>query len=276
MTQIGPEPSPSPAAAPSPTPAPGVETTSLDPRWVRKMVIMIIASGGFSLWGLYDAMVAYPDRGRTVARYDLRELIRVAEQDRRLDQVSTPEPTKEYERLSVGKPVNAFDQAKLQWLESLHRVGELDPTHTTIDDPTALRDSLDAEFAKNPGQTKPSSLSAWDIPVQWGIFGVCGLIALYLVGLFLKVKGTRFTWNAVERKLGLPGGASIVPSDLADIDKRKWHKFFVTLGIRPEHPTLGGKSVTLDLYRHARLEGWILEMEEASGLTPQERAAEGA
>jgi len=273
LSETGPETSRGPQASPDPAPAgePGVQTTTLEVRWVRKMIIMILAAGGFCLWGLYDAMVAYPARGELVARYDLREVIRVAELENKLAKVDTPEPSKEYERLSVGTPVDQFDQAKLHWLESLHRVGQLNPTHTTVHDPVARKNELDAEFAKTPGQSKPSPLSAWDIPVQWGIFGVCGAITLYLIVLMLKVKSTRYTWEARERRLGLPGGASIVPSDLDEFDKRRWHKFFVTMRVKPGHAPLGGKTVTLDLYRFAKLEGWVLEMEEASGLTPLEK-----
>lgn len=273
MTDEGTPPTPADAPAATPSDAPGaVESTTLDVRWVRKMIIMILAAGGFSLWGLYDANVAYPARGVLVSEYHLRDLIRVAKDDSKLARVNTPEPTKEFERLSVGKPVDAFEEAKREWLESLTRVGRLKPEYTTFTDPIAKMNELDAEFAKTPGQSMPSPLSAWDIPVQWGIFGVCGAITVYLLFLYLKVKATRYTWLATDKRLGLPGGHSLVPSDLAEVDKRKWHKFFVTLRIRPGHATLGDRAITLDLYRYAKLEGWVLEMEEASGLAPAEVA----
>ncbi len=64
--------------------------------------------------------------------------------------------------------------------------------------------------------------------------------------------------------LGLPGGHSLTPADLTDVDKRKWDKFFVSLVVKPGHATLGGKEVALDLLRYEPLEDWVLEMEKAA------------
>ncbi len=90
---------------------------------------------------------------------------------------------------------------------------------------------------------------------------MCWGFALYLIVLWVRVAAKTYTWDAAHQQLGLPGGASLVPTDLADVDKRKWHKFFVTLEINDTHPKLAGQGVTLDLYRYVPLEEWVLEME---------------
>ena len=54
------------------------------------------------------------------------------------------------------------------------------------------------------------------------------------------------------------------PFEPAQADKRKWDKFIVFLKVREGHDTLGGQEVRVDTYRHAHVEGWILEMERTA------------
>lgn len=75
-------------------------------------------------------------------------------------------------------------------------------------------------------------------------------------------------------RLGVPGGASVVPADVEVFDRRKWDKFLVFLKIKPEHPQLGGKEVKLDLYQYEPLEAWYLEMHRSA--RPEDFAEEDA
>lgn len=262
------------ATTPSATPT---HVTTLERRWVFKMVVMIVVLAGFAVWAYYDATVAYPKRGEKVADSDLRELLRIAADEGKSNQVSTPDPVAELGRLAGKTTGSAFEQAKLQWLSSLSLIGRVSPEHTTITDPVAKKTELDTAAAKNPND-KPNRLSPWDIPAQWAILAVCGAIAIWLIILYLRVAATKYRWDENTKTLFLPGDHALVPSDIVDFDKRKWHKFLIFLGIRPEHPTLGGKTVKLDLYRHAFLESWVLEMErivKPESAEPSEPGAPG-
>ena len=54
--------------APPPPAGPDAPTvTSLERRWLVRMIVLFVLFGGFAVWGLYDATVAYPARGRAVA-----------------------------------------------------------------------------------------------------------------------------------------------------------------------------------------------------------------
>ncbi len=246
------------------------ESTSLDRRWAFRIGLMTLGLLVFSLWGFFDATVAYPNRGKKVAESDLRELIRTASDQGKIDQVSTPEPVEELKRLTEREReqggLKPLEQAKQRWLEALSRVGQLTPDHTVIANVSEKKAQLEEAAAKETGQETPSRLTFWDIPAQWGIMVVCGVLGLWLAGLIARVASVKYRWDGTTKTLFLPGGDSIRPSDIAEFDKRKWHKFLIELRIRPEHATLGGKTVKLDLFRYAKLEGWVLEMEEASGL----------
>ncbi|CAN0504206.1 unnamed protein product [Laminaria digitata] len=68
----------------------------------------------------------------------------------------------------------------------------------------------------------------------------------------------------------LPGGASITPDDLEEVDNRKWDKFIVFLKIKGAHASLGGQEVSVDTYQHRFVEDWILAMEAKAFPSQQE------
>jgi hypothetical protein len=108
------------------------------------------------------------------------------------------------------------------------------------------------------GQNKPSPLSAFDMIFQW-IFVAVGFIGgpwILLTILRSKAKARQITFEPGQQRLGLPGGVSITPTDIKDIDKRKWHKFYCTV------QTTDGKAHELDLLRYTPLEDWVLAMEK--------------
>ncbi|TVQ60861.1 MAG: hypothetical protein EA378_10580 [Phycisphaerales bacterium] len=270
---------------------PDVQKTTINRPWAIKSAIIGLAFLAFGLWGLYDALVAYPKRGvgyalkaeqlYLQAAHDMGRILRAG--------VETPdaELTELRRRAAAGEQLNAREAQLMEWLEALGTVGRLDPAFTDLprdrgDDPVGAAVRADAEGADPEPvpvridggvsrlqelntywatRTPPKKLRGYDIPSQWVILAIGGGVGLYVGFLFFKVGTTTYRWEPGAKALTLPGGATILPSDLDDVDKRKWEKFLVFLKIREGHETLGGQEIKLDLYRHAPLEDWVLEME---------------
>ncbi len=104
----------------------------------------------------------------------------------------------------------------------------------------------------------PTPLSPFDLPVQW-LFVATGLgLSAYLIFLLVRCKSTavRTRFDPAAQRLSLPGGVEFTPADLEDLDKRQWHKFFVTAVLKD------GSHHKLDLLRYVPLEEWVLAMEQ--------------
>lgn len=123
--------------------------------------------------------------------------------------------------------------------------------------PDAVLKDLNAYWDTTKQKT-PAALNAYDLPSQWIIVVVCYGCAVYVMFLLIRARLKKFQYAPEEKRLILPGGVSIVPADLKDLDKRRWHKFFVTLNLK------NGNSYPLDLLRYVPLEDWILQMEKAA------------
>ncbi|MBY0313366.1 MAG: hypothetical protein K2W85_14960 [Phycisphaerales bacterium] len=178
-----------------------------------------------------------------------------------------------------------MELAKLEWLDALARawrlntalkpLGELKgPDRTLKYDMTKAEgvsvaksdqaksalslQALSGELTAVWNTTKqPKPLSGFDMPVQF-LFIVLGYgLGLYLLFLLVKAKAMagQFQWDESAQRLTLPGGASFVPTDIEDLDKRLWHKYYVTI------ITKSG-SHKLDLLRYVPLEDWVLAMEK--------------
>lgn len=268
-----------PAAAPH-TPHAAKVRSRLSRKWVYKMVGIAVFLVGFGVWGLYDALVAYPRRGeRASEAFEFDYLRQVPASD--LFTAGIPDPRAELARLrekQASTTLAPTEAALERWLDSLGLVGRLDgPTATAIprtdfrgDEVTDARErlrTLETRFQTLQGGAvvdAPSPLTRWDIPVQW-IFVVAGFGGgLWLLMLLAKVRSRSFAYEPREKRLTLADGATLTPADLDDVDKRRWHKFYVTLRVKPSHPTLGGKGVELDLLRYEPVEQWVLEMERAA------------
>jgi len=102
----------------------------------------------------------------------------------------------------------------------------------------------------------PSELTFYALHSQWVFVAVGYLGGIYIIVLLARAASKRYRFSPSENMLVLPGGATITPAELKEVDKRRWHKFFVTL------VTNGGKSHTLDLLRYVPLEEWVLLMEK--------------
>jgi hypothetical protein len=263
-----------PVAQTGPDPLQQTETR-LNKGWLVKMGIFFVVLFVFGVWGLYDALVAYPNRGKADAEY--RELVYLnASRDAGLLlRASVNEPRTVLEDLrarereirnaalasdtSPGALIAKADLARLDWLTSLSRIGSLRPERTTFDNPTQRREALDTAWQT---RTPPKPLSAFDIPSQW-LFVIAGFGgAAWLTVLFLRVSSKKFRWEPSTRTLTVPGGRTIAPTDIAEVDKRKWDKFFVTL--RLNESAQAPREHKFDLLRYTPLEAWILEMEKHS------------
>lgn len=248
---------------------PATETTRLNRPWLVKMVIFFAVLVFFGFYGLYDATIAYPERGMRFARYCEYQYLEAAKAAGQLTPraVSVENPAQELQRLRSLTPAqaSALDSLRRDWLEALNVVGALDPAHTAIDRPDDRYDTLRSEWVTSQGaRARPKPLAFYDIPVQW-LFVVIGLGGgLWMLILFISVARQRYGWDPATQTLYLPGGHTLTPADVEDFDKRKWDKFLIFLKIRPDHPTLGGREIKLDLYRYASLESWVLEMERTA------------
>lgn len=233
-------------------------TTKINRRWFIKTSVYLLAFVGFGLWGLWDGMFAYPKRGRAAASYlEWQYLVQASEAGRLLRAYSEiSDPVAEYQRLSEEQGATDRDrdymEARFKWLQALHRVGDLDSAIPDTD-PVSRMTELKSEWET---RTQPKPLSAFDIPSQW-LIAVGGLgVGAWIVFVMFKASSKRYAWKPDERRLTLPGGRSITPDDITEVDKRKWDKFFVFLRLRD------GEEIKLDLLRYVPLEEWVLEMEK--------------
>lgn len=247
------------------------EHTHINPKWLGKMVIIAVFLIGFGAWGLYDATIAYPKRGANYAEYAEWEYLRTIKQaDSAWDRASVKEPVAELarleQRIDAKSNVSAIEKSRHEWLEALHVIGRLEPALTEIPDPVKRFDELNTRWTTSQGTAKssPKKLAGWDIPVQWLITALGFGLGLYLVGLIFAVKRTTYGWEPATQTLTLADGATITPADVAEFDKRKWHKYLIFLKIKPGVPKVGGQELRLDLLRYAKLEEWVLAMERTA------------
>lgn len=271
---------------------PATESTTLNRQWLVKMLIPMVVLGVLGGWGLFDAMYAYPKRGMEDASYQQKLYLESAQEAGKLSkgEASIPDPQARLgvlaaKRDELNKSADAasrlqaqasgagadaqqaaaqlrrlrgdlMDAAALRWLDSLAVVGRLDKTLTDMTDPATELKSLSEKW-KTTSQPKP--LSQFDLPLQWVITLVgFGGLAYMLFVVLLPSRRRVYQWDPVEKRLFLPGGKNVTPADIAEFDKRKWDKFFVFLHLKD---TVGGGVEKLDLLKHTKLEGWVLEME---------------
>lgn len=244
-----------------------VTQTAVSKRWMRKSVIFLLIFLVLGVWGLVDALVVYPNAGKRYEKYARLQYLAAANEAGSLANSSITDPAAVLKDLT-GRPASSkVDAAKLDWLTSLDRVGMLAPTNTTFPNPATSLKDLAAEIKSTE---QPQPLNAWDIPFQWIITGVGALGALWVLFNIARTKATKYNWDPSTATLTLADGKQLKPADIAEFDKRKWHKFFVTL------VTTAGTRHEIDLYKHDPLEEWILEMENIRFPEPVSEASSEA
>ncbi len=241
--------------------ASSANVTSLNRPWVIKTVLITLVLWAFGCWAIYDAVSLYPSRGRAYAEKLELEYLRALEASGSFRTASTEDPAAELERLEARQTPSEVEQRRLEWFKALKLVGDLEPENTTFDNPRERFEALETAWA---GKGNPKPLAVYDIPSQWAILVVCWAIAAYMTLRFLMVAMRKYRWDPATKSLTLPDKSVLVPADLEDVDKRKWDKFIVFLKIKPDHDRHGGKELKVDLYQHAKLEPWVLEMEAAA------------
>ncbi|MFN7021117.1 MAG: hypothetical protein ACK4WH_07300 [Phycisphaerales bacterium] len=191
-----------------------------------------------------------------------------------------------------------FEKTRMVWLEALALMWQLNnkPKYLGKDESTPPRklyfkvaDGEGEAVAADGTRTKLSPmdllgklapklntsanvtpLSGLDMLFQW-IFVFVGFGGgLYVLVSLVRAMGKRYSWDPTAKRLTLPDKSSVTPSDLKELDKRLWHKFYVTLLLKD------GRSVTLDLLRYVPLEDWVLEMERTAFPESAAPAAEAA
>lgn len=261
-------------------------TSKVSRKWTIRMVVIATVLIAFGLWGLWDAVRVYPARGALAAEWlEFQYLEEFSRSRPPLDtSAGVADPATERERLSrlmqEKGQLPPVDEALTRWLDALKLIGKAAGPRATaiprddfrggegsaVTDARARLDFLRAKFTTATGErvTAPSPLSPWDIPVQWLIMALGVGIGGYVALLILRVKSRTFRFDPESRTLTLPSGGTIAPSDIEDFDKRKWHKFYVSVLVKKDHATLGGQAVELDLLRYEPVEAWVLEMEKAA------------
>tara|TARA_R110000868_G_scaffold119469_1_gene316604 strand:- start:321086 stop:322009 length:924 start_codon:yes stop_codon:yes gene_type:complete len=255
----------------------------LNPKWAFKLFIITFFVIGFGALGLYDATIKYPARGERFADWAQWQYLDAAksassEQFGLFErETSVGDPVAELARLqeSEERRRNATDaqnqsssrtlratmyNTRLEWLQALQTVGQLNAEHTTIENPNQTLTELHAKWTSAGSIPKP--LKSYDIPSQWGIMIICWGIGGWMLLNIFKVIGQKFSWDAESMTLTVPGGVAITPANIEEVDKRKWDKFIVFLKLNSTHPTHAGKEIKVDTYQHALVEDWILAMEQ--------------
>jgi hypothetical protein len=239
--------------------------------WLLKMSAFLIVLIGFGIYGFYDATVAYPNRGIRHASFAQFQYLEEAKKDALSDtKTSVDDPAGELSRLKAegSDKLTGAKAARYAWLSALDVVGRLKPEYTQMPgpgeklNPTDKLAALRKEWTGTSGaKNAPKPLSSYDIKVQW-LFVIAGLGGgAFLLLHIVRILSRKYRWDPETKQLQLPDGSTLSPSDIAEFDKRKWDKFLIYLHIKPGHPKHGGKELLLDLYQHAPLESWVLEME---------------
>lgn len=265
-----------------------IHRSRLNPGWVRKWLIFGIIVLGFGTWGLYDALVIYPKRGEEDVSYRLKEYLAAADRSGQLSSASiNGDPkvaltqlrgqegslrTSANESTATGRSAMT-ELAKLEWLAALSRVGRLTEQRTGALAPEFSKpaETLKALTTQWQGKERPKPLNDFDLPLQWLFFALGYVGAAYFAWLILSRRSKVYTWDDEAKRLTLPGGKrSMTPADLVEVDKRQWHKYYVTLG------TADGAKTTLDLQSHVPVEDWVLEMEKIAFPESQEASDRAA
>ncbi|MFN9992657.1 MAG: hypothetical protein ACK54H_04865 [Phycisphaerales bacterium] len=271
------------------TPVVQVSASNVNRRWTLTQIMYIVVLEAFAALCIYDALWKYPARGADAAAFnEYRYLNALAKSDATtLAGFNLKDPVSAFERLAKKADLIGTDQALNEWLTQLSYIGALDGANTSfprtdfrkggaISDPNSRLAELKTEWERSDGSDKSHAnpLTSWDIPSQWIMLVMCELLSIGMAVVLIRTKSRHYGWDAATMTLTLPDGNSITPADLEDVDKRKWHKFYVHLRIKSAHPKLGGKEIEFDLKRYDHLEGWILAME--SKAFPERAAAEVA
>ncbi|MFT3683492.1 MAG: hypothetical protein QM783_00975 [Phycisphaerales bacterium] len=251
-----------------------VVTTTLNRPWLAKMVIFVVVLGAFGLWGLYDAMIAYPNRGATHAEYAQWQYLQTAKNAGKLNSAAEgiKDPRARLDELS-SKTRSDLEVVEYDWLTALSRLGRLKEAATPLENPNQKVDELTKKWSGI--SAKPVPLEYYDLPFQWSVAVVCFGLAAWVSVTVLRSAAKKYRWAPATQTLTLAEGREVRAADLADVDKRKWHKYFCSLVLTD------GSVYELDVLKYTGLEDWVLELEqirfpERAEQPEEQPASEGA
>lgn len=262
-------------------PESSAQISTLARGWTFKMSIVMLVGLVLGVWGLLDAMVWYPARGRGDAEYKHKVYLERSNAAGSILTSGIQDPAKALEALKAregelnravekaaaleasggnrGELASLIpalvDHATLQWLAAADLVGDLKPAVTNPQDPLATLRALQEKWKS---LSPPKPLDRYDLPLQWLIAASGLVVAGWMMLLIFRASRTKFMFDQASQTLTLPGGRSFVPADVKEFDKRKWDKFFVTVHLKD------GSSHKLDLLRNVGLEEWVLAMEKTA------------
>jgi len=253
-----------------------IAVSSVPRSWLIKQVIIILVLLTFGFWGLLDAFVIYPKRGREAAEFLELQYLQQATAPGTVESPSIADPAAELAKLKEANDasLSPLRRARREWLTALKNVGDLKAEHTEITSASDRMRELTAKWTagedgKQPSVPKP--LNSYDIPVQFVIMAVGWGGGVWCLAVLMGALRNKYRWEASTQTLTLPNGTSFTPGDVEDFDKRKWDKFLVFVKFKESFTPLAGQEIKIDLLRHVPVEEWILAMEKTAF---PERAAE--
>lgn len=257
--------------------------STLGRSWTLKRYAFIAVLLGIGVWATLDAFWLYPARGLRAADREEYRFLDGLKQARGgiLDAGSAgyTDPASKFaalsEQVKQRQALAGIEEPVFKWFEQLYFLGRLKPEYTAyprkvsggadVATPEERFTQLREVWTTKEGKAKDASpLTAYDLPLQYLFMALFIPWGFYLLFDYLKAKRSVYRWDNAQQRLTLPGGASLVPADLAEVDKRKWDKFYVTLKVKDTHPQLGGQGVELDLMRFDPIEAWVLAMEQTA------------
>jgi hypothetical protein len=268
-------------------------SSKLNPKWLAKHGIIAALCTALGLWGVFDAIVAYPQRGVNAAEFLEYQYLKELEAGGTLssERASIANPAERLNTLRAkakeSSKLTPVERAELDWLTQLRYINKLAPANTavprtdfrkaTADVPasvgsaverlSSLRSVWEVEAGGKKKRRAANPLSSYDIPSQWLIAGAGALGGLWFLTGILKAKGKKYSYDAGSKTLTLPDGRTISAAEVAEFDKSKWHKYYIRLVPKASSSGSVGKPLDLDLLTHTPLEDWVLDMERAAGLS---------
>lgn len=230
--------------------------------WLLKQVAYVVVLLGFGVWGLADALWIYPQQGKAAADHAEMVYLEAWRTAGGMEKPGVADPAAALADLSArAEGLSGVAKARYNWLYALSTAWQLTPANTAIADANARYAELSQRFQREPAREPKNP---WDIPLQWLIAAAGFVGGLWCLVVLARVLTTKYGWEYEPRRLRLPSGATLVPGDIEEFDKRKWHKFIIFLRVKEGHAQLGGRELKLDLLPFTPLEAWVLEMERVA------------
>ena len=97
------------------------QRSKLNGKWATRMLLITLVLLLFGGWGFYDAVVAYPNRGKSFAAYQQLQYLQAAQRAGKMFDASVIDPVGQLETLKDQDvlQLSEFDRAQREWLTAL-------------------------------------------------------------------------------------------------------------------------------------------------------------